>query len=184
MWTYSAVWGGAVGLQRECYCCGPREIVVANEILDSTDVRHQFFGEREGRAHQTRHALPQGNVAAFNVMGFAGFLRDGFMLLHRNHPCGGVVVIRMERGLCRVDQWDLGLQRCGTVATAIPDMKRNALAGDRVHGDPDPLLVGLLACWLAPPQNFTSRRLELPDGASPRRLDDGEAVHGSHRDKS
>jgi hypothetical protein len=50
----------------------------------------------------------------------------------------------MKRGLFTVYQRDLGPECFGTVATPIAGMKRNDLACLRVHGDPDPLPVGLL----------------------------------------
>jgi hypothetical protein len=88
--------------------------------------------------------LPEGVVETFNVIGFPGFLRDGLVSSHRNHALIGVILIRMERGLLTVYQRDLGPQFFGIVATAIPDVKRHGLAGGGVHGDPNPLPVGLL----------------------------------------
>ena len=73
--------------------------------------------------------MPKGVVETFNVIGFPGFLRDGFGASHRNHAVIGVILIRMERGLLTVYRRDLGPQRFGTVATAIADVKRNDLAG-------------------------------------------------------
>ena len=60
---------------------------MTNEVLDGTDVMRQLLGEREGLTYETRHALPQGIVEAFDVIGFAGFLRHRFVLFCRNHPC-------------------------------------------------------------------------------------------------
>ena len=104
----------------------------------------QLLGEREGLTYETRHALPQGIVEAFDVIGFASFLRDGFVSLRWNHPCVSVILVRMKRGLFPVYQRDLGSECFGTVATPIADMKRNDLACLRIHGNPDPLPVGLL----------------------------------------
>jgi hypothetical protein len=53
---------------------------VVDEERDGTDVVSQFLGERQRIAHQTRNALSQGVVEAFNVIGFAGFLRYSFVL--------------------------------------------------------------------------------------------------------
>jgi len=52
---------------------------VVDEELDGTDVVSQFLGDRHRVAHQTRNALSQGVVEAFNVIGFAGFLRYCFV---------------------------------------------------------------------------------------------------------
>ena len=106
-----------------------REIVVADEILDGTDVIGQFLGERQRFADQTGHALPQRVIEAFDVIGFPGLLRDGFVPLRRNHTCIGVILIRMERGLLTVrptGSWPTALWHC---PTAIPHVKGNDLAG-------------------------------------------------------
>ncbi len=102
----------------------------------------QLFGKRQGLAYQTGHTLPESIVEAFDVIGFPRVLRDGFVPLRWNHACVGVLLIRMEDGLFLVDQRNLGPERFGTLTTAITHVKRNDLAGDGVHSDPDPLLVG------------------------------------------
>jgi hypothetical protein len=117
---------------------------VADETLYGTDMVGQLFGERQRFAHQTRNALPQRVVEAFDMVSFAGFLRDGLMPLRRNYPCVSVILVRMKRGLFSVYQRDLGPECFGTVATPIADMKRDDLACLCAHGDPDPLPVGLL----------------------------------------
>jgi len=50
----------------------------------------------------------------------------------------------MEHRLFPVDHRHLGPELLATRTTPISHMKRNDLAGGRVHGDPDPLLVRLL----------------------------------------
>jgi hypothetical protein len=47
---------------------------MAGEILDGADVIRQFFGEGGCLAHQTRNALSQSVVEAFDVIRFADFL--------------------------------------------------------------------------------------------------------------
>jgi hypothetical protein len=117
---------------------------VADEILDRTDVMGQFLGERQRFSDQTRDALSQRVIEALDIIGFPGMLRDGFVSLRRNDTAIGVVLICMECGLLTVHRRDLGPQLFGTVTTAIPDVKRNDLTRLGVHGDPDPLLIGLL----------------------------------------
>ena len=61
---------------------------MADEIFDGTDMVGQFFRERECFPDQTRNTLPQSVIEAFNVIGFAGLLRNGFVavvtvVLHR-----------------------------------------------------------------------------------------------------
>ena len=77
------------------------------------------------RAPHGKPPLPQGVVEAFNVIGFAGLLRNGFVLLRRNHPRIGFILIRMERGLLTVSRRDIGPELFGTPPTAIPHVKRN-----------------------------------------------------------
>jgi hypothetical protein len=117
---------------------------VADAILDGTDMVGQFFGKREGFAHQAGKALSQGIVETFNGMGFPGFLGDGFVSNRWNDALRGVILIRMERGLFTVHSRELGPQRFDAVATAIADVKRHDLAGVGVHGEPKLLRVGFL----------------------------------------
>jgi hypothetical protein len=77
------------------------------------------------------------------VIGFSGLLRDGFVPVSRNHAFVGFILVRMECRLPAVHSWELGPQLMGTVATAIPDMKSNNSAGCSIHGNPDPLPMGL-----------------------------------------
>ena len=104
----------------------------------------QFLGEGQRFADQTREALPQGVIEAFDVIGFARSLRNGSVPPRWNYTCIGVVLVCMECGLLTVHQGDLGPQLFGTVTTAIPHVKRNDLTCFGVHGDPDPLFIGLL----------------------------------------
>jgi hypothetical protein len=52
---------------------------VADEILDGIAMVGQLFGKLEGFAHQAGTALSQGIVEMFNLIGFPGFLCDGFV---------------------------------------------------------------------------------------------------------
>ncbi len=58
---------------------------MAYEKLDGTDVVRQLLGERQRGAHQMRNALPQGSVETLDMIDFAGFLRNGFVLLRKNN---------------------------------------------------------------------------------------------------
>jgi hypothetical protein len=59
---------------------------VVYEKLDGTNVIRQLLGERQRVAHQPRNALPQGVVETLDVIGFTGFLRNGFVLPCRDNP--------------------------------------------------------------------------------------------------
>src|SRR5215475_12126943 len=92
---------GRVVLHRSC-CCGPREIILANEILDSADVMRQLFGEREGLTYQTRNALPQSIVEALDVVGFACFLCNDFVPIRRDHSRVGVILWSIRESCPRI----------------------------------------------------------------------------------
>jgi hypothetical protein len=117
---------------------------VADEVLDGTDVMRQFLGEREGLAHQTGHALPERVIEALDVIGFASVLRDGARLCCRNDALIDGILVRMEGGLFTGDPRNIRPEFLATVATPIPHMKRNDLAGGRIHRHPEPLFVGFV----------------------------------------
>jgi hypothetical protein len=54
------------------------------------------------------------------------------------------ILIRMKRGMLAICSRNLGPQSLGTLAAAITYMEGNHLTCLGLHGDPDPLLVGLL----------------------------------------
>jgi hypothetical protein len=54
------------------------------------------------------------------------------------------ILVRVEGRLFTVYHRKIRPELLAAVATAIPDMKRNDLAGDRIHSDPDPLFVRFL----------------------------------------
>jgi hypothetical protein len=78
------------------------------------------------------------------MIGFARFLRDGAMLHRRDHALRDGILVRMKRRLFPIYEGNLGPERLSALVAAIPDMQRNALAGGRIHGYPDPLLVRFL----------------------------------------
>ncbi len=104
----------------------------------------QLLGTREGVAHHTGNALSRGLVETFKVSGFPSSLGDSFVPSRWDDALIGVILIRMEPGLCTVPSRDLGPQLFGTVAAAISDGKRHDLTGAGVHRDPHPWLVGFL----------------------------------------
>jgi hypothetical protein len=116
---------------------------VTDKKLHDTNVIGQFLGEGQRVAHQTGHALSQRIIEASDMIGFASLLRDGTVPLRRNHPFVHGILIGMECGGMLIDLRDIGLERLATVATPIPHMTRHDLAGGRIHGNPEPLPVGL-----------------------------------------
>ena len=82
---------------------------------------------------------------AFDVIRFAGFLCNGFMLGWWNHALVGFVSIRMERGLLTVHQRDLSPQLFGSLTTPVAHVTRDDLACLGIHRHPEPLLVRFLS---------------------------------------
>ena len=116
---------------------------MAEEELDGTDVVRQLFGEGQGVTDQPGYTLAQRIVKALNVIGFAGFFGDGFVLHRRNDPCVDGILIRIEHRLLAVHRRKIRPQLFRTVVTAIPNVERANLPGLLIHGKPHPLLVGL-----------------------------------------
>lgn len=50
------------------------QVIVADEILDGTDMVGELLGKRQGTAYQTSNALPQCVVESLDVIGLAAFL--------------------------------------------------------------------------------------------------------------
>ena len=117
---------------------------MTNEIFDGSDVILYLLGEGQGVADEARQALPQGIIEPFDVVGFPGFLRDRCVALGRDDTLIHVILIRVKRGVCLIDLGYLTPQGFGTFAATVVDVKRNNLARRGVHGQPAPLLVGLL----------------------------------------
>lgn len=117
---------------------------MADEILDGTAMIGQLFGEGERVTHQPRDALSEGVIETLNTIGFTDFFRDRFVLLSWDHALVGFILIRIEHRLRALHLWQIRPQLLRTITTAIADVKRNDLACLLVHGDPEPLLVGLL----------------------------------------
>ena len=59
---------------------------MAYEIFDGTDVVCQLFRESQRVTDEAGDALPHGIIEALDMIGFAGVLRDGFVLCRRNDP--------------------------------------------------------------------------------------------------
>jgi hypothetical protein len=101
-------------------CCGSRQVVVADEELDGTDMMGELLGKRQRLTYQARHALAQRIVEALDVIGFAGQLTDRQVLRRGNHPFVYHILIGVKRGMLTVRFWNLPLQVFRTPAAAIP----------------------------------------------------------------
>ena len=68
------------------------------------------------------------------------------------------ILVRVKYGVFLIDLGDLAPQGFGTLAAPIAHVKRNNLTRCGIHGQPDPLLVGLL---LHKAPHFVGFSLEL-----------------------
>jgi hypothetical protein len=121
-----------------------REVVMADEELDGTDMVRELLGEGQCVAHQPGHTLAQGVVEPFDVIGFPGQFADRPVLRRRNHLLIHHILIRVKGRVLTVRLRHLGPQLLGTRVAAIAHVKHNDLAGLGIHGNPHPLFVGFL----------------------------------------
>ena len=83
-------------------------------------------------------------IEALDMIGFAGFLRDGAMLCRWDHALIDGILVRMKCCLFPVHQGNSGPERLPTLIASVSHMKRNDLPGGRIHRNPNPLFVRLL----------------------------------------
>ena len=121
---------------------GSREVVVANERLEGTEMIGEVLGE--GLAYQMRNPLPSGVVEALEMIGLADSLADGLVLDWGPYVFIPHLLIRIKYAVLTVPPGPIRPQPFGALATAIADVKRDDLTRLRVHGQPYPGRVGLL----------------------------------------
>jgi hypothetical protein len=113
---------------------------MAEKELNGADVVGQLFGKRQRVAYQTGDTRPSRVIEALDVIGFAGFLRDGTVLRCWDHALIDGILVGMKQCLFPVHQGDLGPERRSTLVAAIPHGKGNDLTGRRIHRNPNPPL--------------------------------------------
>ena len=112
---------------------------MAYEIFDGTNMVRQLFGKGEGVTNEPGDALPHRVIEALDMIGFAGLLRDGFVLCCWNDPCVDSLLIGIECRPLAVHRRKIGPQLFRALMTAIPDVEGNDLPRLLVHRDPHPL---------------------------------------------
>ena len=117
---------------------------MADEEFDGTDMVFNLLGEGQRGAPETRKALPQGVVEPCDVIDFPGLLRHRFVPLRGEHPCGHCIRSWLELGVWLLHCRETRPPHLRAVATASPDVQGNELSALSVHGQPAPLLRGLL----------------------------------------
>ena len=123
---------------------GFQQVAIAYEILDGADVVVQLFGKRQRTAYQTRDTLPQGVVESLNVIGLACFFADRTVLCSGDDAFIHHIRVRIKRRLMTLCLGYLAPELLGAFAAAVADVKSNDLSRFDSHGQPNPLLVGLL----------------------------------------
>jgi hypothetical protein len=72
-------------------CRSSRQVVVADEELDGTNMVRELLGKRQRLVYQAGHALSQRVVEALDVIGLAGQLADRPVLCGGNGVSSGYV---------------------------------------------------------------------------------------------
>ena len=117
---------------------------MADEVCDGTKMIGELFGEGQGVTYETGDALPQRVSEPLDMIGVAGWLRDGFGWRSRNDSCRDGILVGIERGMLAGHCRTIGPQLFCTVVTALSSVERKDLPRLFVHSDPDPWLLGLL----------------------------------------
>ena len=89
-------------------CCRSRQVVMANEELNGTDMVGELLGKRQRCAYQTRNALSQRVVEALDVIRFPRKFGDRAVLCRRNHLLIHDILICIKRGILTVGLGNLG----------------------------------------------------------------------------
>ena len=100
---------------------------MAYEVFDGTDMIGQLFGKGQGVTDEAGDTLPQRVIETLDMIGFAGVLRDGFVLRRGNDPGVDRILIRIEGRLLAVHRRQIGPQLLCTVVTAIANVECNNL---------------------------------------------------------
>jgi hypothetical protein len=98
---------------------------MADEVFDGTDVVRQLFREGQSVTDEAGDTLPHCVIEALDMIGFAGVLRDGFMLRRGNDPGVDSILIRIECRLLAVHRRKIGPQLFRALVTAITDVEDN-----------------------------------------------------------
>jgi len=119
-------------------------MVMADEVLDRTDMVRQLFGEGQRVPDEAGDALPQRLLEALDVMRFPGVLRDSWVSGCQNDPGVDRLLLRIACRPLAVHRRQIGPQLLRPCMTAVTDVARKNLPCLFVHRNPHPLLVGLV----------------------------------------
>ena len=123
---------------------GEAFVVVDEEEAQGLNVGKKLFGEGEGFTNETRHTLAQGEIEAFDVVGFSlPFGARAMLLLGHNTLVTGIKV-GVTRA-CFVGVWNLGPQTVATERIPFAVPPRHHLTRAPRKSNPDPHSILLMA---------------------------------------
>src|SRR5262245_49383488 len=114
-------------------CRSSRQVGVADEEVDSSDMVRELLGKRSCLTYQACNVLSERVVEAFDVMCCAGQCADRPVLRCGNYPFVHHVLIGVKDGGLTVRPRDPCPQSLGTLAVAITHMKGDHLASRGIH---------------------------------------------------
>ena len=114
---------------------------MAEEGANGTKMMLHLLGECQCRVYQPSNALAERVVQALDVIGAAGFFRDGCVPRCGHHTVVDDLLVRIECGLLPIQSWKVRPEWLGTFATAIAHVQGNDLAGAPVKCEPG------FSCW-------------------------------------
>ena len=133
---------------------------MADEELDGTNVVLDLLREGQGVADEAGETLSQGVVEALDMIGLPRFFRDGLVALSRDDALVHFILVRVKSGVFMINLRNLSPQGVGVFTAPIAHVKRNDLARSGVHGQPNPLFVGL---FLNEAPHFVAFSLQFVD---------------------
>jgi hypothetical protein len=120
-------------------------IIVVNEIPDRTNMIRQLLRKRQGFAHQTRTALTERVVEAFNVSGLTTGFINGLMPFGGQNAGIGLQKVGLANGPLPVVRWERIPQILGGLSIARPNGTPDNQARFGIDGQPQPDLVAFVS---------------------------------------
>lgn len=135
-------------------------MVMAEEGCDRTARSGALCGEGQGVTDAMGDARPHRVMKTRARMGVPGGLRDGVVVRRRPHPRGDGLWVGRAPRVRAGHRRQRGPPRLRTVVTAVAYAERQDVPRWRVHGTPDPWLLGLRLHAVPP---LVGCHLQVPD---------------------
>lgn len=81
-------------------CCRPGQVVMTEEVLESTAMVRQLWREGQRVTHEAGDALPHRVVHTLTVLGVPGVLREGLVVCRRHDPGGDRISLTGCSAVC------------------------------------------------------------------------------------